>query len=147
VRTRQHPPSPDLKATRARLFFYRCPRTLIDSTATMFNLHGPLMKWFGLAMLFLASAGFVLLGMGDLQFGNRDQAVAQVDGQDITQTEWDNAHSQAIDRALSANPQLDLNLLDSPFMRYQSLQDLVHDHVLGAVARKEHLVASDSHLI
>lgn len=113
----------------------------------MFNLHGRLMKWFGLAMLFLASAGFVLLGMGNLEFGNRDATVAKVAGEDITQTEWDNAHSMAIDRAREANPQLDLNLLDSPFMRYQSLQDLVRDRVLGVAARDKHLLASDSQLI
>lgn len=113
----------------------------------MFNLHGRLMKWFGLAMLFLASAGFVLLGMGNLEFGNRDATVAKVAGEDITQTEWDNAHSMAIDRARDANPQLDLNLLDSPFMRYQSLQDLVRDRVLGVAARDKHLLASDSQLI
>lgn len=113
----------------------------------MFNLHGRLMKWFGLAMLFLASAGFVLLGMGNLEFGNRDATVAKVAGEDITQTEWDNAHSVAIDRARDVNPQLDLNLLDSPFMRYQSLQDLVRDRVLGVAARDKHLLVSDSRLI
>ncbi|MFA7527562.1 MAG: SurA N-terminal domain-containing protein [Ottowia sp.] len=113
----------------------------------MFNLHSRLMKFVGLTLLFLASAGFVLLGMGNLQFGSRDQTVAEVDGQDITQTEWDNAHSMAIDRARDANPQLGLNLLDSPFLRYQSLQDLVRDRVLRAAAQNEHLLVSDNRLI
>ena len=51
----------------------------------MFKVGSRLVKWFGLAMLFLASAGFVLLGMGNLQFGSSDPKVAEVDGEDITQ--------------------------------------------------------------
>lgn len=111
------------------------------------KIRGSLMKWFGLAMLFLASAGFVLLGMGNLQFGNSDLKVAEVDGEDITQAEWDNAHSRAIDRARQNNPDLDLNQLDTPVMRYQSLQGLLRDRVLAAAARNEHLIASDSTLV
>lgn len=110
------------------------------------SAHHRLYKIFGLGLVFLASIGFVFLGMGDLQFGNQATEVAKVDGQAITQTQWDSAHQSDMDRALAANPKLTLALLDSPLMRYQSLQQLVQDYVLSAAARHEHLEISDARL-
>lgn len=110
-------------------------------------LRGGLMKFIGLGLLLLASAGFVLLGMGDLQFGSSDLVVAKVNGQDITQTEWDNAHSRAIDRLRANNPNISLSLFDSPVLRYQSLQELLRERVLSAAAQDVNLIASDLALI
>lgn len=110
------------------------------------NLRQRFIKIFGLSLVFIASIGFVFLGMGDLQFGSRSAKVAEVDGQAIDQTAWDNAHRQDMDRALAANPQLSLAVLDSPMMKYASLQRLVRDNVLAAAARRENLLVSDAQL-
>lgn len=112
----------------------------------MASIRQRVIKIFGLSLVFLASLGFVFLGMGDLQFGSRSAKVAQVDGHAIDQTAWDNAHRQDMDRMLAANPNLSLAVLDSPAMKYASLQRLVRDDVLAAAARHGNLLVSDAEL-
>jgi peptidyl-prolyl cis-trans isomerase D len=69
-----------------------------------------------------------------------------VDGQDITQTEWDNAHRVESDRRRSEQPQIDAKLLDTPQARYVTLEQLVRDRVLQVAAQKMHLVTTDARL-
>lgn len=98
-------------------------------------------------ILGVVSLSFVFFGIeGYGRFMEGTNKVAEVDGQAITQTEWDNAHREDIDRARSINPALDLNLLDSPAMKYASLERLVRDRVLAAAARNDHLMVSDGAL-
>ncbi len=106
--------------------------------------HNKIIMW---VLFLLVFPSFVFFGIeGYSRFNEGANKVAEVDGHAITQTEWDNAHRVEVDRARSANPQLDLNLLDSPAMKYASLERLVRDRVLAAAAQGEHLSVSDAAL-
>ena len=99
-----------------------------------------------MVMLFLlVIPSFVLLGIdGYTRMADGASAVAKVDGHSITQQEWDNAHRQDSDRLRAANPQIDGALLDSPQLKYASLERLVRERVLAVAASKEHLIATDA---
>ncbi len=100
----------------------------------------------GLLFLLIVPS-FVLLGMNDHnQSGGSTVAVARVDGQDISQSDWDNAHRAEVDRLRQAMPALDVKLLDSPEARYATLERLVRDRVMLAAASKAHLGTSDQRL-
>lgn len=90
---------------------------------------------------------FVLFGIeGYTHFNDAATKVATVDGRAITQMEWDSAHRAEIDRLRAANPTLDLALLDTPAMRYATLERLVRDRVLAVAAADAHLGISDARL-
>lgn len=98
-------------------------------------------------LFLLVIPSFALFGIeGYSRFNEGASRVARVDGKNITQTEWDNAHKQEIDRIRAQNPTIDLRLLDTPAMKYATLDRLVVDRVLAAAAAKSHLVATDARL-
>ncbi|MGB3070391.1 MAG: SurA N-terminal domain-containing protein [Ottowia sp.] len=98
-------------------------------------------------LFLLVIPSFVLFGIdGYSRMNEGTGKVARVDGKNITQTEWDNAHRQEIDRLRAANPNIDLRMLDTPAMKYSTLERLVRDRVLAAAATNEHLVATDARL-
>ncbi|MBU6503219.1 MAG: SurA N-terminal domain-containing protein [Burkholderiales bacterium] len=96
-------------------------------------------------LFLLVFPSFVLFG---IQRRNNEEAqtVATVDGQDITQIEWDNAHRSEVERLRASMPTLDAKLLDSPQARYATLERMVRDHVLAAAATKAGLYTSDQQL-
>ncbi len=96
-------------------------------------------------LFLLVCPSFVLFG---IQRRNSEEAqtVATVDGQDITQVEWDNAHRSEVERLRASMPTLDAKLLDSPQARYATLERMVRDHVLAAAATKSGLYTSDQQL-
>ena len=96
-------------------------------------------------LFLLIIPSFVLFG---IQRRNNEEAqtVATVDGQDITQSQWDNAHRDEVERLRASMPTLDAKLLDSPQARYATLERIVRDHVLAAAARKSGLFTSDQRL-
>ncbi|MEZ5608645.1 MAG: SurA N-terminal domain-containing protein [Burkholderiaceae bacterium] len=106
--------------------------------------HNKIIMWILALLVFPSFIFFGIEGYG--RFNEGANKVAEVDGHAITQTEWDNAHRLEVDRARSANPTLDLNLLDSPLMKYGTLERLVRDRVLAAAAQGEHLGVSDAAL-
>lgn len=98
-------------------------------------------------LLILIIPGFVLFGVqGFTDFRNRSEAVATVDGQDVTKTEWDQAHQQEARRLREAMPNIDAKVLDSEQARYATLERLVRERVLAAAAQKQHLYTSDQRL-
>ncbi len=98
-------------------------------------------------LFLLVIPSFALFGIeGYSRFNEGSSRVARVDGKNITQTEWDNAHRQEIDRLRERNPSIDLRLLDTPAMKYATLERLVRERVLAAAAAKSHLVATDARL-
>ena len=103
---------------------------------------------FVMGLLFLlVFPSFVLWGIeGNRFFSEQAKTVASVDGHDISQADWDNAHRREVDRLRASNPTLDAKLLDSPQARYATLEQLVHERVLAAAAQKFHLIASDQQL-
>lgn len=97
-------------------------------------------------LFLLVIPSFVLFGMGNNPLSEGSQNVAKVNGQGITQSEWDMAHQIEVDQLRNANPGLDLSLLDTPAMKYRSLERLVQQRVLAAAARNEHLTVADARL-
>ena len=99
-----------------------------------------------LLLLLLIIPSFVLVGIDSSYFSGSSPVVARVDGQDITQNDWDNAHKVESDRQRSEQPQMDAKLLDTPQARYATLEKLVRDRVLQVAAQKMHLVTTDARL-
>ena len=100
----------------------------------------------GLLFLLIVPS-FILFGLDGYNRGKDKAAVvAKVDGQEITQTEWDRAHQREVERLRASMPSLDPKLLDSPEARYATLERLVRDRVLVAAATKARLGTSDQRL-
>ncbi|MDP2367879.1 SurA N-terminal domain-containing protein [Rhodoferax sp.] len=98
-------------------------------------------------LFLLIIPSFVLFGIdGYNQSGDKGAAVAQVGGQGITQAEWDFAHKNEVERLRASRPNLDVKLLDSPEMRYASLERLVQEKVLAQAAEQSKLSTSDARL-
>ena len=97
-------------------------------------------------LFLLIIPSFVLVGIDHSYFSEKSPVVARVDGHDITQAEWDNAHRQEVDRIRAQSPTADGRLLDSPSARYATLERMVRDRVLQAAARDMHLITSDARL-
>ena len=75
------------------------------------------------------------------------QAVASVDGKDISRAEWDNQHRKDVDLIRRRNPQADLKQLDTPESQRQSLDTIVRDRVMQAAVAHQHLAVSDERII
>ncbi len=99
-----------------------------------------------LVLFLLIIPSFVLVGIDANYFSGGSPVVARVDGKDITQDEWDNAHRMESDRIRAQSPGVDANLLDSPQARYATLERLVRDRVLLAASQDMHLMTSDARL-
>lgn len=101
-----------------------------------------------MALLFLLIVpSFILFGLdGYNRSRDKGVAVARVDGNDITQAEWDRAHQNEVDRVRAQMPTLDIKLLDSPEARFATLERLVRDRVIAVAADKLRLTTSDQRL-
>lgn len=98
-------------------------------------------------LLILIIPSFVFVGMdGYTRFSERGEAVATVDGEDILQADWDEAHRAESERLRQAMPTLDAALLDSPEARYATLERLVRERVLVAASQSMRLTTSDQRL-
>ena len=98
-------------------------------------------------LFLLVLPSFVLWGINGFTSMNENVTkVATVDGQSITQQEWDTAHQQTVERLRANNPGLDVRIFDTPAMKYGTLERMVQDRVLQAAAADEHLTVSDQRL-
>ncbi len=98
-------------------------------------------------MFLLIIPSFVLFGIdGYTNMREKGAPVAHVAGLEITQSQWDAAHKEEVDRARESMPTLDVKLLDTPQMRYATLERMVRDRVLLAAAEKLKLVTTDGRL-
>jgi peptidyl-prolyl cis-trans isomerase D len=99
-------------------------------------------------MLFLLIVpSFVLFGIdGYNRMRDKGAVVATVDGQDITQTEWDSAHKSEIERVRASMPTIDPKLLDSPEAKYTTLERLVRERVMQVASTKLQLTTTDQKL-
>jgi peptidyl-prolyl cis-trans isomerase D len=105
-------------------------------------------KLLQLLLLLLILPSFIVFGIqGYTQFTEgQQQAVATVDGQAISQGEWDAAHQQQVERIRQQAPNLDPKMFDTPEARAQTLEALVRERVMQVAARKLHLPVSDDRL-
>lgn len=98
-------------------------------------------------LFLLIIPSFVMFGIdGYSSFQDQGAVVAKVDGNKITQVEWDNAHKREVERIRVSMPTIDGKLLDSPEARYATLERMVREQVLAAATRELHLTASDARL-
>ncbi len=97
-------------------------------------------------LFLLIIPSFVLVGVDRNYFSESSPVVARVDGQDITQAEWDNVHRFESDRLRAEQPGIDSQWLDSPQARYATLERIVRDRVLQTAVQKLHLTASNDAL-
>ena len=103
-------------------------------------------KFVMILLFLLIIPSFILVGIDSNYFSGSSPVVARVDGKDITQDDWDNAHRMEADRLRAEQPGLDAKLLDTPEARYATLERLVRDRVFQVAAQKLHLAASDATL-
>ncbi len=110
----------------------------------MFDFVRKHMKIMQFVLFLLIVPSFVLLGVqGYDRMQEKGQPVAKVDGQEIFQQDWDNAHRAEVDRLRQQMPGIDAKLLDSPQARYGTLERLVRDRVLAAAVVDSNLLVTD----
>lgn len=98
-------------------------------------------------LFLLIVPSFALVGIdGYNSMLNAGEDVAKVDGKGIKQTEWDAAHKNEIDRIRASNPSIDVKLLDTPEMKYATLERLVREQVTAAAVQDLHLTTTDQRL-
>jgi peptidyl-prolyl cis-trans isomerase D len=106
--------------------------------------HNRLMQFLLFLLIF---PSFVLFGIdGYNRFREKGDAVATVDGHEITQGEWDSAHRAQVERMRNAMPTMDVKLFDTPEAKYSTLERIVRDRLLQAAANTLRLGASDQRL-
>src|SRR6476469_993245 len=95
-------------------------------------------------LFLLIVPSFVLFGLqGYNRLRERGETVAKVDGHEITQQEWDNAHKQQVDQLREQMPTLDPKIFDTPEAKYGTLERLVRQQVLAAAVAHDNLLVSD----
>jgi peptidyl-prolyl cis-trans isomerase D len=99
-------------------------------------------------LLLLIIPSFIFFGVeGYASLNDGTNApVAMVDGQKITRAEWDFAHQRNVERVRRENPQVNVQTLDTPQARRDTLDGLVRQRVLLAAARDLHLAPPDARL-
>lgn len=99
-------------------------------------------------LILLIIPSFVLFGIERFSSMRASvEAIAEVDGQGITQQEFDTAHRNNIDRMRQIfGPQFDLKLADTPAARKATLDELIQQRVLQAAMRDANLSVSDQQL-
>lgn len=113
----------------------------------MFDLVRKHTKILMVIMFLLIIPSFVLFGIdGYTRFRDKGEAVAKVGSHDITQSEWDGAHKQQVDRIRAQMPTIDPKILDSAEAKYATLERLVRDRVLAEAADQLHLQTGDARL-
>ncbi|WP_315530469.1 SurA N-terminal domain-containing protein [Delftia acidovorans] len=104
-------------------------------------------KFVMILLFLLIIPSFIFVGVNQNYFTESSVIVARVDGHEIKQADWENAHRMESDRLRAENPNIDPKLLDSPQARYATLEKMVRDQVLAAAVQKMHLAASDAQLV
>ncbi len=97
-------------------------------------------------LFLLIILSFVLVGVNQNYFTEKSPVVAKVNGKDITQMDWDNAHRVASDRLRQQNPSADAKWMDSAEARYLTLERMVRDQVLDVAVQKMHLTVDNASL-
>jgi peptidyl-prolyl cis-trans isomerase D len=97
-----------------------------------------------LLLFILIVPSFVLFGLeGYNRFREGGEAVAKVDGREITQADWDNAHRMQVDRLREQMPTLDAKIFDSPQAKYGTLESMVRERVFAAAVADSNLMVPD----
>ena len=113
----------------------------------MFDVFRKHTKLLMVLLFVLIIPSFVLFGIENYsRMNTAGKAVASINGEKITQAEWDAAHQNYASQARAQDPNIDLRLLDSPEARYVSLERLVRERLLALAATKDHLTVGNAQL-
>jgi peptidyl-prolyl cis-trans isomerase D len=106
-------------------------------------------KIFFLILMPLVFVSFVFVGVQGYDRMNQGAGaeVARVDGQKITQAEWDAAHRRQVEQARARMPEMDVKFFDSPEVKREALEQVVRDRVLFAASTRGHLSVSNERLM
>ena len=86
-------------------------------------------------LIILIFPSFVLFGLDGYQrLDEKGEAVASVDGVDISRNEWDQSHQNEISRMRTSMPNIDVSMFDTPAIKYGVLERLVQSKVLEALS-------------
>jgi peptidyl-prolyl cis-trans isomerase D len=114
----------------------------------MFNFVRKHTRILQLILVILILPSFVVFGIqGYSSFTSDNGVVAKVNGQKVTQAEWDNAHRNMVERLRAERPEVDAKLFDTPAVRKQALDALVRQHVLAEAARDQNLTPPLARLV
>ncbi|HEX7686086.1 MAG TPA: SurA N-terminal domain-containing protein [Burkholderiaceae bacterium] len=93
------------------------------------------------AMGIVLIPSFVFFGVQSYTHSGADQseAVAEVDGTDITRAQWDAQTRNALERLREQGRNVDPKTLDTPEARRAALDAVIREHVLQAVVEKDRL--------
>jgi peptidyl-prolyl cis-trans isomerase D len=107
--------------------------------------HKRLMQVF---LLLLIVPSFVLVGVSSYQNkGDNANAVADVDGQKITQQEWEAAQRQQMDRYRQMfGAQFDQKMFETPEAKQAILDNLIAERALNGEIARNHLTINDATL-
>jgi peptidyl-prolyl cis-trans isomerase D len=105
-------------------------------------------RLFQLLLFLLVFPSFVFFGVqGYSRFSEAGmRAVASVDGQTITQGDWDLAHQRWLDQMRRQMPGVDVKMFDTPQARQETLDKLMGERVMRAAAISGHLAPGDERL-
>jgi peptidyl-prolyl cis-trans isomerase D len=113
----------------------------------MFDVFRKHTKIMMILLFLLVIPSFVLFGIDGYNRMNRSEAVvARIGSTEITQSQWDAAHKNEVDRLRSAKSNLDVKLLDSPEAHFATLERMIRDRVMSMAAEKTKLLTSDTRL-
>jgi peptidyl-prolyl cis-trans isomerase D len=106
-------------------------------------------KLFFLVFMPLVFVSFVFVGVQGYDRLNDGAAatVARVDGQKVTQAEWDEAHRRQVDQARQRMPDVDLKFFDTPEFKRNALDQIVRERVLFTAATQGHLSVGNERLM
>jgi len=105
-------------------------------------------KLLQLVLVLLIFPSFVFFGIqGYSRFSEGGAStVAKVDGRNISQAEWDQAHQRQVDRLRQQMPNIDVKLFDNPAARRETLETLLRERVLLSAAVRQNLMVTDERL-
>jgi peptidyl-prolyl cis-trans isomerase D len=104
-------------------------------------------KFIMVFLFVLIIPSFILFGVNRYEGSGGSEAVARVDGVDITRPEWDLRHRNEVDMIRRQAPNIEPAMLDSDLARYGTLERMVRERVLAAAAAKANLTTSDERLM
>ncbi len=110
-----------------------------------FRRHMKVLQFVLILLVFPSFIFFGIEGYSRYQGGDAD-AVASVDGREITRSEWDAAMREQIDRARAQMPGVDVKLFETPEVKRLSLEALMRERVMLSAAHQDHLTTTDERL-
>jgi peptidyl-prolyl cis-trans isomerase D len=105
-------------------------------------------RWLMPLLIVAVFLPFVFSGIyGFTRFISDDNSVARIDGEPVSQQEFENAHREWMERTMQMLGQnVDARLLDTPQMRANNLDKLLSDKALDHEASRLRLGGSDEHI-